>query len=104
MATRGTERIFAPVVGRKVGRPEHRMSRLGNRRSRGSRAGPKHEAMRHVRRLLDAGPDPYAGGDLPNARRLGALIWVITTVFAAALLPLSPPEAVLGDAGWALVG
>ena len=60
--------------------------------------------MRHVRSLLDAGPDPYAGGDLPNARRLGALIWVIATVFAAALLPLSPPDAVLGAAGWALVG
>src|SRR5689334_10210691 len=59
--------------------------------------------MRHVRRLLDTGPDPYAGGDLANARKLGALIWVISTAFAAALLPLSPPDAVLGAAGWPVV-
>jgi diguanylate cyclase (GGDEF)-like protein len=59
--------------------------------------------MRHARALLDAGPEPYAGGDLANARRLGALIWTIATLFAAALLPLSPPDAVLGIAGWPLV-
>jgi diguanylate cyclase (GGDEF)-like protein len=56
-----------------------------------------------VRTHLDSGPDPYAGGDLANARRLGGLIWVLSTVFAALLLPLSPPDAVLGAVGWPLV-
>jgi diguanylate cyclase (GGDEF)-like protein len=60
--------------------------------------------MRHVLRHLDAGPDPYAGGDLPNARRLGALIWVISTAFATLLLAFTPPDAVIGAAGWPVVG
>jgi diguanylate cyclase (GGDEF)-like protein len=79
------------------------MSRLGDLRSSASSNAPKYDAMKHVRSLLDAGPEPYAGGDLANARRLGALIWLISTVFAAVLLPLSPPDSVLGAAGWPLV-
>jgi diguanylate cyclase (GGDEF)-like protein len=79
------------------------MSRLGNMRSSARADAPKPDAMKQVRRLLDAGPEPYAGGDLPTARRLGALIWIVSTAFAAALLPLNPPDAVLGPAGWALV-
>src|SRR3954470_1206029 len=104
MATRGTERIVPRVVGRRRARPERRVSRLGDLRSRTSWIAPRIESMRHVRALLADGPEPYAGGDLANARRLGALIWTIATVFAAALLPLSPPDVVLGIAGWPLVG
>jgi diguanylate cyclase (GGDEF)-like protein len=46
--------------------------------------------------------DPYAGGDLETARRLGALIWVIGGGIAALLLPLSPPDQAIGEAGWAV--
>lgn len=44
--------------------------------------------------------EPYAGGDISNARRLGAALWVIATVLVCALLPLSPPDAVIGGWGW----
>jgi diguanylate cyclase (GGDEF)-like protein len=60
--------------------------------------------MRHALRQLDPSTDPYAGGDLPNARRLGALIWAISTGFAALLLAFTPPTAVIGAAGWPVVG
>jgi diguanylate cyclase (GGDEF)-like protein len=60
--------------------------------------------MNRLLRRLETPRDPYAGGDLVNARRLGAVIWVITTLFAAALLPLNPPDRALGAAGWLLVG
>ena len=46
--------------------------------------------------------DPYLGGDLPNAKRIGALIWALLTVLAAALLILNHPTHGLGDAGWAV--
>src|SRR4051794_24315127 len=60
--------------------------------------------MRNVLGHLDTGSDPYAGGDLPNARRLGAVIWVISSAFTALLLAFSPPDAVIGAAGWPVVG
>jgi diguanylate cyclase (GGDEF)-like protein len=79
------------------------MSRLGNQFSSRSANAPNLEVMKRARSLLNVGADPYAGGDLATARRLGALVWMFSTVFAAALLPLSPPDAVLGVAGWPLV-
>ena len=48
--------------------------------------------------------DPYAGGDQPTARRLGALLWVIAGSLTALLLPLSPPDEAIGAWGWALAG
>jgi diguanylate cyclase (GGDEF)-like protein len=48
--------------------------------------------------------DPYAGGDLPTARRLGALLWLIASGLAAFLLPLSPPDEAMGGWGWAAAG
>ncbi|HEV2062090.1 MAG TPA: GGDEF domain-containing protein [Solirubrobacteraceae bacterium] len=47
-----------------------------------------------------AGGDPYAGGDLPTARRLGALLWLTSSGLAAFLLPLSPPDEAIGGWGW----
>ena len=46
--------------------------------------------------------DPYAGGDLPTARRLGTLLWVIAGALTALLLPLSPPDDAIGASGWAI--
>ena len=46
--------------------------------------------------------DPYAGGDLANARRLGTIIWALLVFLVALLLPLSPPDDAIGDAGWAV--
>ena len=48
--------------------------------------------------------DPYAGGDRANACRLGALLWLIATVLTWLLLPFSPPDAAIGEAGWAVAG
>jgi diguanylate cyclase (GGDEF)-like protein len=48
--------------------------------------------------------DPYAGGDLPTARRLGALLWLIASGIAAFLLPLSPPDDAIGGLGWVVAG
>jgi diguanylate cyclase (GGDEF)-like protein len=56
--------------------------------------------MRPIRGFFAHTEDPYAGGDLRNAKRIGALIWGLLTVLAAALLALNPPTHGLGDAGW----
>ncbi|MBM3668210.1 MAG: hypothetical protein FJW90_12225 [Actinobacteria bacterium] len=45
--------------------------------------------------------DPYAGGDLANAQRLGALLWVLVVVLIVVLWIPSPPNEAIGDAGWA---
>jgi diguanylate cyclase (GGDEF)-like protein len=48
--------------------------------------------------------DPYAGGDIALARKLGRMIAWATTAIALVLLPLAPPTAALGTRGWLLVG
>lgn len=55
--------------------------------------------MRPIRGFFAHTEDPYAGGDLRNAKRIGSLIWALTTVLAAALLPLNPPTHGLGEVG-----
>ena len=52
--------------------------------------------------LLAKDTQSYAGGDITRARRIGALVWVANTTVAIALLPLAPPTAEIGDAGWIL--
>jgi diguanylate cyclase (GGDEF)-like protein len=44
--------------------------------------------------------DPYAGGDLDNANRLGGLAWALVFALTLILWPLSPPNHPLGGAGW----
>jgi diguanylate cyclase (GGDEF)-like protein len=48
--------------------------------------------------------DPYAGGDLELARRLGQILASASTVIALLLLPLAPPTAAIGQAGWVVGG
>jgi diguanylate cyclase (GGDEF)-like protein len=53
-----------------------------------------------ARAFFSTPADPYAGGDLERASRLGAVLWLLATVAAWALLPLSQPDAAIGAAGW----
>jgi diguanylate cyclase (GGDEF)-like protein len=53
-----------------------------------------------LREYFAARDNPYAGGDLANARRLGVFLWLLGIVLAVGLLPFSPPTAEIGDAGW----
>src|SRR5688572_16862204 len=57
-----------------------------------------------IRSVLATDGDPYAGGDLANARRLGAVLWLTSAALTVLLLPLSPPDAVIGGWGWAVAG
>src|SRR3954470_826045 len=59
--------------------------------------------MRQVRALFARSDDPYAGGDLATARRLGALVWLLCTTVVVVLLPVAPPDHAIGPAGWPLV-
>jgi diguanylate cyclase (GGDEF)-like protein len=59
-------------------------------------------AREQIRAWWAPPPDPYAGGDLENARRLGSLFWGVSVLMIAALLPISPPSDAIGDAGWVL--
>jgi len=45
-------------------------------------------------------PDPYAGGDIDNAQRIGSVLFGLQVVLVAALWPLSPPTHAIGSAGW----
>ena len=45
-------------------------------------------------------PDPYGGGDLDNAQRIGSVVWGLLLVLLAFLLPLNPPTEPFGEAGW----
>ena len=58
--------------------------------------------LRQIRAYLAARDDPYAGGDIANAQRLGAVLWGLVVIVAAALLPLSPPTEAIGESGWAI--
>ena len=53
-----------------------------------------------LRRFFRRGRDPYAGVDLPNARRMIALLWVLSSALTAIFLPLSPPTEHVGNVGW----
>ena len=53
-----------------------------------------------VRAFFARADDPYAGGELPIACRLGAVLWVIATVLTVLLLPVSPPDEPVGAWGW----
>jgi diguanylate cyclase (GGDEF)-like protein len=46
----------------------------------------------------------YAGVDPDIARRMGGVIWLIGAILALAVLPLAPPTAEIGSAGWIVAG
>jgi diguanylate cyclase (GGDEF)-like protein len=46
--------------------------------------------------------DPYAGGDLENAQRIGVVLWGLLVLLVIALLPASRPENPSQGAGWAI--
>src|SRR4051794_4464770 len=45
-------------------------------------------------------PDPYAGGDIDNAQRIGSVFFGLQVVLILVLFPLSPPTHAIGNAGW----
>jgi diguanylate cyclase (GGDEF)-like protein len=48
--------------------------------------------------------DFYATGDLPTAKRIGGILWLIGWSVVVLLLPVAPPTEHVGDAGWVFVG
>ena len=44
--------------------------------------------------------DPYSGGDLDNAQRIGGVLFGLLSLLIAGLTPLSPPTQAIGAAGW----
>ena len=55
-----------------------------------------------LRELFERTENPYAGGDLAMARRLGAAIWAFASVVVAVLLVVAAPDRAIGPAGWAI--
>ncbi|MGI8592908.1 MAG: GGDEF domain-containing protein [Solirubrobacteraceae bacterium] len=55
-----------------------------------------------ARDLRSSSRDFYARADLPLAKRLGGLLWIVGALVVTVLLPLSPPTATIGDWGWAV--
>jgi diguanylate cyclase (GGDEF)-like protein len=60
--------------------------------------------LRQVRGFFATSDDPYAGADMANAQRLGAVLWSLVVCLTLALLPLSPPTDALGPGGWLVAG
>jgi diguanylate cyclase (GGDEF)-like protein len=56
--------------------------------------------MSALRSYFAKRPDPYAGGDLDNAQRIGFVLFALQALLIVALLPLSPPTHAIGSAGW----
>jgi diguanylate cyclase (GGDEF)-like protein len=56
--------------------------------------------MSMLRSYFARQPDPYAGGDLDNAQRIGFVLFGLQALLIVALLPLSPPTHAIGSAGW----
>ncbi len=56
--------------------------------------------MSFLRSYFARRDDPYAGGDLDNAQRIGSVLFGLQVVLVGVLLPLSPPTHAIGGAGW----
>jgi len=56
--------------------------------------------MERLKTLFAKQADPYAGADLDLTRRLGGVFWLVNSVLAVGLWPLSPLDRQIGDAGW----
>jgi diguanylate cyclase (GGDEF)-like protein len=55
-----------------------------------------------LRSMLRKRPDPYAGADLGNARRLVGVLSMLSGLLAGAYLGFGPPTEAIGGAGWAV--
>jgi len=56
-----------------------------------------------ISELVRRRSDPYAGANLENTRRFGALLWAIALAVVVGMLPLFPPDRALGAAaGWGI--
>jgi diguanylate cyclase (GGDEF)-like protein len=53
-----------------------------------------------ARDLLRRREDPYAADDIALARRIAGLVALLTALLGLAFVPVDPPTAVLGPAGW----
>jgi diguanylate cyclase (GGDEF)-like protein len=60
--------------------------------------------LRPLRTYFAFRPDPYAGGDLGNAQRIGSFFFALQALLLLALLPLSPPTEAIGPGGWIIAG
>jgi diguanylate cyclase (GGDEF)-like protein len=67
---------------------------------RGSSNSPMLSVMSVLRSYFARTPDPYAGGDLENAQRIGSVLFGLQVILILALFPLSPPTHAIGRAGW----
>src|SRR5436190_6550037 len=65
-------------------------------------ASPSRAERGRLGRLLAKQPDPYAGGDLANAKRYAGLVWASGALVALALVPFAPPTSSIGPAGWGI--
>src|SRR5436190_16491166 len=57
-----------------------------------------------LKQLFAKSDDPYAGADLPLARRMGALLCALGSLLTVALWPLSPLDSAIGEVGWIIGG
>ena len=46
----------------------------------------------------------YRGADLPRARRFTRVLWALGVAIVFAVVPFYPPTALIGDAGWWVLG
>ena len=58
--------------------------------------------MSRIKQLFAKQADPYAGADIELTRRLGGWFWMVNSVLAVALWPLSPLDGEIGDLGWVI--
>jgi diguanylate cyclase (GGDEF)-like protein len=57
-------------------------------------------ARKRLAALLRKTDDPYAGGDLGIAQKLGAALLIASSAIGTMLLPLAPPTHGVGRGGW----
>jgi diguanylate cyclase (GGDEF)-like protein len=62
------------------------------------------EGVAVIRQAFGRREESYAGGDIVLARRLDQMLTAMGTVVALLLIPLAPPTAAIGVAGWFVAG
>jgi diguanylate cyclase (GGDEF)-like protein len=55
-----------------------------------------------IRRYFARQANPYAGGDLENAQRIGVVLWGLLVLLALVLLLAEPPRHPSNGVGWAI--